>query len=215
MNGPIQEPVKRWTAQWKTGLALDIIKGKTTVPEVSRSHDLISSEIEGWIEGGKRHSGTPCGPGRSMSASRHSVTSKRHMARPCRSLAPEKICNPCWMWRKRNDPMCSAGSCRGWVCDVGDQTVCQVRHAASHVLLQADQGSAPPKVDPRLAGPTEVLIDQHTSFARRTLARIPGFHKNTGQRVLQSKNRQVKMRSFGAGLNTEALPSVADAPNEY
>jgi len=40
-----QEEVKRWTAKRKNALVLEIIKGKITVVEASRAHDLLPSEI--------------------------------------------------------------------------------------------------------------------------------------------------------------------------
>jgi len=54
MSGAMEEEIKRWTARRKTALILDIIQGKTTVAEASRSFDLSPSEIEGWVEDGKR-----------------------------------------------------------------------------------------------------------------------------------------------------------------
>ena len=44
--------VKRWTAKRKTQVVLDILKGKTTVAEVARQHDLTPGEVERWIEEG-------------------------------------------------------------------------------------------------------------------------------------------------------------------
>ena len=49
-----QEEVKRWTAKRKSALVLEIIQGKTTVAETSRAHDLLPSEIENWVDEGKR-----------------------------------------------------------------------------------------------------------------------------------------------------------------
>ncbi len=49
-----QEEVKRWTAKRKSALVLEIIQGKTTVSEASRAYDLMPSEIECWVEEGKR-----------------------------------------------------------------------------------------------------------------------------------------------------------------
>ena len=49
-----QEEVKRWTAKRKSALVLDIIQGKTTVAEASRSYDLSPSEIENWVDDAKR-----------------------------------------------------------------------------------------------------------------------------------------------------------------
>ena len=36
--------VKRWTAKRKAAVVMDIFKGKTTVAEVARQHDLTVSE---------------------------------------------------------------------------------------------------------------------------------------------------------------------------
>ena len=46
--------IKRWTAKRKTALVIEIIQGKTTVSEASRSFDLSPSEIEGWVDDAKR-----------------------------------------------------------------------------------------------------------------------------------------------------------------
>jgi transposase-like protein len=54
MGMKMEDEVKRWTAKRKSALVLDIIQGKTTVAEASRSYDLSPSEIETWVEDGKR-----------------------------------------------------------------------------------------------------------------------------------------------------------------
>ena len=46
--------VKRWTAKRKSALVVEIIQGKTTVAEASRTYDLAPSEIETWVEDAKR-----------------------------------------------------------------------------------------------------------------------------------------------------------------
>ena len=50
----MDEEIKRWTAKRKSALVLDIIQGKTTLAEASRAFDLSPSEIEQWVEDGKR-----------------------------------------------------------------------------------------------------------------------------------------------------------------
>lgn len=50
----MEEDIKRWTAKRKTALVLDIVQGKTTVAEASRAYDLAPSEIEEWVEDGKK-----------------------------------------------------------------------------------------------------------------------------------------------------------------
>ena len=54
MSTVMEEDIKRWTAKRKTALVLDIIQGKTTVSEASRAYDLNPSEVEQWVDEGKR-----------------------------------------------------------------------------------------------------------------------------------------------------------------
>ncbi|WP_459615944.1 DUF1153 domain-containing protein [Bordetella sp. 2513F-2] len=54
MSTKMEEDIKRWTAKRKSALVLDIIQGKTTVAEASRQYDLSPSEVEQWIDDGKR-----------------------------------------------------------------------------------------------------------------------------------------------------------------
>jgi len=50
----VEEDFKRWTAKRKAALVMDIIQGKTSIAEASRAFDLPPSEIEEWVEEGKR-----------------------------------------------------------------------------------------------------------------------------------------------------------------
>jgi len=54
MSTLMDDEIKRWTARRKSALVLEIIQGKTTVAEASRSFDLPPSEIERWVDEGKR-----------------------------------------------------------------------------------------------------------------------------------------------------------------
>ncbi len=54
MSVVMEEEFKRWTARRKSALVLEIIQGKTTVAEASRQFDIPASEIESWVEDGKR-----------------------------------------------------------------------------------------------------------------------------------------------------------------
>lgn len=47
--------VKRWTARRKAAVVMDIFKGKTTIADVAREHDLTVSEVEGWTEDAQRN----------------------------------------------------------------------------------------------------------------------------------------------------------------
>ena len=54
MSKLMDEEIKRWTAKRKTALVLEIIQGKTTVAEASRSYDVSPSEIEAWVDDAKK-----------------------------------------------------------------------------------------------------------------------------------------------------------------
>ena len=54
MSETMTEPVKRWTAKRKSALVVEILQGKTTVSEASRSYDLSPSEIEGWVDDARK-----------------------------------------------------------------------------------------------------------------------------------------------------------------
>ncbi len=54
MSTLMEEEIKRWTAKRKTALILEIIQGNTSVSEASRTYDLPPSEIEGWVEDGRK-----------------------------------------------------------------------------------------------------------------------------------------------------------------
>lgn len=54
MSETMTDAVKRWTAKRKSALVIEIIQGKTTVAEASRSFDLTPSEIENWVEDARK-----------------------------------------------------------------------------------------------------------------------------------------------------------------
>lgn len=54
MSTVMEEEFKRWTAKRKSALVVEIIQGKTTVAEASRSYDIPPSEIESWVDDGKK-----------------------------------------------------------------------------------------------------------------------------------------------------------------
>jgi len=54
MSAVMEEDIKRWTARRKAALVLEIIQGKTTLAEASRSFDVPPSEIEEWVDDAKR-----------------------------------------------------------------------------------------------------------------------------------------------------------------
>ena len=54
MSMTMEDDIKRWTAKRKAALVMEIIQGKTTISEASRAFDIAPSEIEEWVEEGKR-----------------------------------------------------------------------------------------------------------------------------------------------------------------
>jgi transposase-like protein len=50
----MEDDIKRWTAKRNAALVMEIIQGKTTVAEASRSFDLPPSDIEQWVDDAKK-----------------------------------------------------------------------------------------------------------------------------------------------------------------
>ena len=50
----VEEDFKRGTAKRKAALVTEILQGKTSVSETARSFDLSPSEIEDWVDEGKK-----------------------------------------------------------------------------------------------------------------------------------------------------------------
>ncbi len=73
---------------------------------------------------------------------------------------------------------------------------------------------ASPKVRSELAEPIKALIEEEPSFGYRTVAGLLGMNKNTVQRIFQLKGWQVRKRSVGCRPRIQALPSVAQVPDE-
>ena len=70
------------------------------------------------------------------------------------------------------------------------------------------------KVDEQLAAPIKAMIEENPSFGYRTVASLLRMNKNTVQRIFQIKGWQVRKRAIGMRPRIQALPSVAQAPNE-
>lgn len=54
MSGQLDDNIRRWTAKRKSALVIEIIQGKATVAEASRSYDLAPSEIENWVDDARK-----------------------------------------------------------------------------------------------------------------------------------------------------------------
>jgi len=46
----VPDDIQRWTAGRKVAIVMELIKGKTTSPEVARQHGLTVAEVETWLE---------------------------------------------------------------------------------------------------------------------------------------------------------------------
>ena len=71
-----------------------------------------------------------------------------------------------------------------------------------------------PKVQERFEKPIKEMIEQDPSFGYRTVAALLNFNKNTVQRIFQIRGWQVKKRPVGFRPRVQAMPSVAQQPNE-
>ena len=71
-----------------------------------------------------------------------------------------------------------------------------------------------PKVQERFEKPIKEMIEQDPSFGYRTVAALLNFNKNTVQRIFQIRGWQVKRRPIGFRPRVQAMPSVAQHPNE-
>lgn len=54
MSTIMEEEFKRWTAKRKAALVTEIIQGKISVAEAIRAFEISPSEIEEWVEEGRR-----------------------------------------------------------------------------------------------------------------------------------------------------------------
>jgi putative transposase len=71
-----------------------------------------------------------------------------------------------------------------------------------------------PKLQQHFVTPIKAMIEENPSFGYRTVAGLLGFNKNTVQRIFQLKGWQVRKRPVGFRPRVQALPSVAQRPNE-
>lgn len=53
MSMTMEEESKRWTAKREAALVTENIQCKTSVAEASRAFDILPSEIEEWVDGGR------------------------------------------------------------------------------------------------------------------------------------------------------------------
>lgn len=214
MSTLMDDEIKRWTARRKSALVLEVIQGKTTVAEASRTHDLPASEIEKWVEDGKR------GMENALRANPQDLREQYEKqlkdlqdayGEAMLELRVRKIAVPAGRGREvietirqglKEDGLAVSVSklCR-WI-GVPRRTVdyCPTKKT--------------PIVQERFSQPIRQLIEEHPAFGYRTVAHLLGFNKNTGQRVFQLMRWQVRKRPVGFRPRVQALPSVAASPNE-
>ncbi|WP_417585442.1 DUF1153 domain-containing protein [Pelagibacterium sp.] len=141
----MDDSIKRWTAKRKTALVIEIIQGKTTVSEASRSFDLTPSEIESLVEDAKR--------GMENSLRANLLDIREQYEKQLRDLQEayggamlellaRKSFRPCWMRRTGIDPLHPAGPLGGGRCGVDRQALHVVRHSPANGLLQAGESRA-------------------------------------------------------------------------
>lgn len=73
---------------------------------------------------------------------------------------------------------------------------------------------AAPKVNQAYVKPIKAMIEENPAFGYRTVAYLLGMNKNTVQRVFQLMNWQVRKRPVGFRPRVQALPAVAQRPDE-
>lgn len=54
MSKVMEKEFKHWTAKRKAALVMEVIQGKTTLAEASRLFDIPPSEIEEWVNEGRK-----------------------------------------------------------------------------------------------------------------------------------------------------------------
>src|SRR3712207_3632560 len=54
MSIGMEEEFKRWTAKRKAALVTEIIQGKTSVAKASRIYDMPPSEVDEWVDEGRK-----------------------------------------------------------------------------------------------------------------------------------------------------------------
>jgi putative transposase len=214
MSTVMDDEIKRWTARRKSALVLEIIQGKTTVAEASRSYDLPPSEIETWIEEGKR------GMENALRANPQDV--REQYEQQLKDLQ-EAYGEAMLELRARKKPV-PAGRGREMI-----ETIRQglKEDGYSVSISQLCRWFGVPRrtvyyrptrktavLQERFCKPIKQLIEEQPSFGYRTVAHLLGFNKNTVQRILQLMRWQVKKRPVGFRPRVQAMPSVAAVPNE-
>jgi len=215
MSMTMEEEFKRWTAKRKAALVTEIIQGKTSIAEASRAFDIPPSEIEEWVDEGRK--------GLENALRAKPLDVKEQYERQIKELQ-EAYGEAMLELRARKKAAVPAGRGREVIetirqglqqddFTVSTSKICQWFGVPRRTVYYKPVKSAP-KVQARFAAPIKAMIDENPSFGYRTVAHLLDFNKNTVQRIFQLKGWQVKKRPIGLRPRVQALPSVAKAPNE-
>lgn len=137
MSMKMEDEIKRWTAKRKSALVLDNIQGKTTVSEASRSFDLTPSEVESWVEDGKRGMENTLGANPLDVREQYERQLKdlqEAYGEAMLELRARKNCSPSWA-RTRSDRDDPPGTSSRRHHRLDRQAVPMVRCAAPHCVL--------------------------------------------------------------------------------
>nr|WP_228062494.1 DUF1153 domain-containing protein [Lysobacter sp. H23M47] len=181
----MEEEIMRWMARRKSALVLEIIQDKVTVSEASRQFDLTPSEVESWVDDGKR------GMENALRAKPEDVREQYERQLKDRQeaygnaileLRAKKKCRPCWA-RTRLVVLLQQGL-REDGFEVSMVKLCRWLGMARRTVYYGPTKAAP-VVRPERAEPIKALIEAEPSFGYRTVAGLQGMNKNTVQRIFQ------------------------------
>jgi len=110
----MEDEITRWTAKRKAALVMEIIQGKATAAEGSRSFDISLSEIEVWVDDAKRdmENALRAKPLEIKEQYERQIKDLQEAygeamfelrARKCKLRRSQKISIPCWASRATND----------------------------------------------------------------------------------------------------------------
>jgi putative transposase len=184
------------------------------VSEASRTYDLPPSEIESWVEDGRR------GLENALNANPQDV--REQYERQLKELQ-EAYGEAMLELRARKNPV-PAGRGRevietirqGLQADgitVSISKLCKWFEVPRRTVYYRPMKPAL-SLQERFVTPIKAMIEESPSFGYRTVAHLLGLTKNTVQRVFQLKGWQVRKRPVGFRPWIQSLPSVAKAPNE-
>lgn len=204
MSMKMEDDIKRWTVKRKSALVLDIIQGKTTVTEASRQYDLSPSEVEQWVDDGKR------GMENALRANPQDV--REQYERQLKDLqeaygeamlelrARKKIAVPAGRGREVIETIRQGLQAEGITVSIAK--LCRWFDVPRRTVYYKPVKSLP-KLDLQFVAPIKALIEESPSFGYWMVANLLGFNKNTVQRVFQLMGWQVRNGPSGSDLGSK------------